>query len=264
MTYRSTLFRLIGGVLTAAAIHAAPAAAQGPSFASYSEADRAAPRLRAPSDPAGARVYQAAMKAQGKRLLVSVDERWLWLLSGRDTLLSIPVAVGMNQDFVYDGKSFRFETPRGIRKVRGKAENPVWTPPDWHYYEKAVRQGLTPVQLVDGDYFELSDGRAIEVRDNVVGRINEFGNWMPWTPGMEMIFDGMIFIPPMQSPQRRVPDALGPRKLDMGDGYLLHGTHLYNSESIGQAVSHGCVRLPNDYLVILYDLVPVGTPVYIF
>ncbi len=60
-----------------------------------------------------------------------------------------------------------------------------------------------------------------------------------------------------------MPDALGPFKLDMGDGYLIHGTHYYNEESIGEAVSHGCVRMNNDDLTRLYRLVPRGTVVEI-
>ena len=67
-----------------------------------------------------------------------------------------------------------------------------------------------------------------------------------------------------RSEQRSVPEALGPFKLDTGDGYLIHGTHIYNEDSVGQAVSHGCVRMNNEDLVKLYPLVPVGTPVFVF
>ena len=61
-----------------------------------------------------------------------------------------------------------------------------------------------------------------------------------------------------------MPDALGPFKLDMGGGYLIHGTHIYNEDSIGAAVSHGCVRMNNDDLDRLYHLVETGVPVFIF
>lgn len=47
-----------------------------------------------------------------------------------------------------------------------------------------------------------------------------------------------------------------------GDGQLgIHGTN--EPASIGQAVSHGCVRVPNDVVRQLVDLVPLGTPVTI-
>jgi L,D-transpeptidase ErfK/SrfK len=66
----------------------------------------------------------------------------------------------------------------------------------------------------------------------------------------------------MNSNQRRVPEVLGTHKLEMGNGYLLHGTN--EEGSIGEAVSHGCVRMYNEDVQRLYALVPVGTPVYIF
>ncbi len=47
-----------------------------------------------------------------------------------------------------------------------------------------------------------------------------------------------------------------------GDGQIgLHGTNA--PESIGQAVSHGCVRLPNELIEVLATQLPLGTPVII-
>lgn len=47
-----------------------------------------------------------------------------------------------------------------------------------------------------------------------------------------------------------------------GDGQIgIHGTN--DPSSIGKAVSHGCVRLPNDVITVLANLVPLGTPVTI-
>lgn len=43
--------------------------------------------------------------------------------------------------------------------------------------------------------------------------------------------------------------------------YGIHGTN--KPWSIGQAVSHGCVRMYNEDAAELYNLVSVGTPVYI-
>jgi hypothetical protein len=237
----------------------------GQSLALLEEGEERAETLRVPTDPDARKIYRTAIAAPGAKILVSIDQRRLWLMNGKDTVVSRPIAVGMNKDFSYDGKSFRFETPRGKRKVLSKSANPYWIPPDWHYYEKAVAMGLIPVPLKQNDLVELSDGSRIEVVDNIIYFVNRF-NAPPheWSAGKEIIFDDMIFIPPMESPQRRVPDALGPRKLDMGDGYMIHGTHIYNEETIGQAVSHGCVRMKNEDVMLLYDKVKVGTPVFIF
>jgi hypothetical protein len=197
------------------------------------------------------------------RIVVSLKQRRLFLVTRRDTLLNAPVAIGMGQDFEFEGKKYHFATPRGRRTVIAKAKDPVWTVPEWHYYEKAVRKGIEVVRLKKDDRVELADGSFIVVTDEHVGRVNQNGFFVPFTPGNEIIFDGRIFVPPLDSPQRRVPDALGPYKLDMGDGYLIHGTHMYNRESIGEAVSHGCVRMNNSDLERLYHMVERGTPVEI-
>lgn len=44
-------------------------------------------------------------------------------------------------------------------------------------------------------------------------------------------------------------------------GYGIHGTN--EPQSIGKAVSHGCIRLTNENVIELYDIVPLGTEVVI-
>ena len=51
-------------------------------------------------------------------------------------------------------------------------------------------------------------------------------------------------------------------RLELGDGYGIHGTD--DPSSIGRAASHGCVRLRNEDIAKLYDMVPVGTAVFIY
>jgi len=227
-----------------------------------SPAPPSAPRV--PSDPEARAIYDRAARDENRRIVISLDDRRLWLVDGADTLFSAAVGIGTGSTFTYNGRTWTFTTPRGQRRIIAKETNPVWTPPDWHYFEKAKYGGLTHVHVERGKTYELSDGSHIEIRGDDVGRVNAYGNFWAFTPGMEIIFDGKIFIPPFGTNQRRVPNALGTRKLDMGDGYLIHGTNPYNSDSVGGAVSHGCVRMRNDEVEKLYSMVPVGTPVYIF
>ena len=42
----------------------------------------------------------------------------------------------------------------------------------------------------------------------------------------------------------------------------IHGTTEPNS--IGRAVSNGCLRMRNEAVMDLYEQVPVGTPVYVY
>ena len=47
-----------------------------------------------------------------------------------------------------------------------------------------------------------------------------------------------------------------------GDGIIgIHGTN--RPASIGEAASLGCVRLPNDVITLIHQMVPIGTPVEI-
>jgi L,D-transpeptidase catalytic domain len=223
------------------------------------------PKPTMPKDVRGQRVLRAANAYRGKmKILVSIDDRWLWLVSGRDTLMSTQIAIGRGEDFEFEGKKFRFETPRSRRRVLKKEEAPRWTVPDWHYMERAHARNLELVRLTKEDKIQLADSSFLMVIGDNVGRLNHYGNFWAFTPGLEIIFDGKVFMPPMGTQQRQVPEALGPYKLDMGDGYLLHGTNIFNEDTIGDAVSHGCVRLTNEDLDRLYHMVPVGTPVFIF
>ncbi len=57
-------------------------------------------------------------------------------------------------------------------------------------------------------------------------------------------------------------NPLGARALYLGySAVRIHGTN--NPKSIGKAVSHGCFRMRNKDIIELYNMVKVGTPVYI-
>jgi hypothetical protein len=253
---RPLLYTAAAGSIMALFAPAVAAAQQAAAAPDAREAGAAAP-----ADPA---VHRAAMAHRGMKILVSINERRLMLMADRDTLLDVAVAVGMGTGFEFEGREYHFETPTGRRRVLAREQNPVWTPPDWHYKERALELGLELVRLADGDRVQLEDGSHIVVQDGQVGRINEFGNFWAFTPGVEIIFDGRIYMPPFGTAQRRIPDALGPYKLDLGNGYLIHGTHMFNEESVGLPVSHGCVRMNNSELDRLYYMVETGTPVFIY
>ena len=222
----------------------------------------ASPKLVAPMPGASATIWQAALKQPGTRIIVSTQGRSLWLMRDTMLLFKAPVAVGRKKRLIWEGKEYDFTTPVGKRKVISKGLDPLWVPPPWHYFEIAQDQSLVPVFLKKTSKITLLDSTRIEVRQNQVGRVNRFGNFWPFTPGKEIIFDGKVFIPPVGTEQRRVPEILGTHKLEMGSGYLIHGTN--EEGSIGEAVSHGCVRMYNEDVAELYALVNVGTPIYIY
>lgn len=92
-------------------------------------------------------------------------------------------------------------------------------------------------------------------------------NWPSWTPTSDMI---------RREPERNrkwaggmpggLDNPLGPRALYLyADGrdtlYRIHGTS--EPQSIGTAVSSGCIRLFNQDIIDLFNRVPVGTPVVV-
>ncbi len=67
---------------------------------------------------------------------------------------------------------------------------------------------------------------------------------------------------PSDPNERLDPEMLGAFAMGFGDNYYIHGT-IYE-RLLGVSVTHGCVRLGSEDLKKLYDMVPIGTPVYIF
>ena len=56
--------------------------------------------------------------------------------------------------------------------------------------------------------------------------------------------------------------GMEPRNENTFQRYIyIHGTN--DENSLGRPASHGCVRMRNREVIDLFDLVPVGTPVWI-
>jgi lipoprotein-anchoring transpeptidase ErfK/SrfK len=177
------------------------------------------------------------------------------------------VATGSGKvlDAVGGESRWKFETPRGRLVVQSKEEDPAWIPPDWHFVEMARKRGLGIVRLNRGQSIAANDGSTITVEGTDMVRKYRDGRIVPIEPGVEgreVVAGGNIVIPPFGTNQRKYKGVLGTHRLNLGDGYALHGTD--QPESIGRSVSHGCVRLRNEDIEMLYQMVPVGTPVFIY
>lgn len=199
-------------------------------------------------------------------LVVSIADHRLWYKQGDQVLFTTQVATGSGKVLEQgaNGNSWKFETPRGRLVVQEKETEPAWVPPDWHFVEAATKRGLGVRHLNRGQSIPLSDGSAITVVGNDVVRRMPDGRILPYEAkeGREIIAGGNIIVPPYGTNQRKYLGVLGTHRLKLGDGYALHGTD--KPESIGKSVSHGCVRLRNEDIETLYQLVPLGTVVYIY
>jgi hypothetical protein len=198
-------------------------------------------------------------------IVVSIDDHRLWYRRAGEVLFTTQVATGSGKTLVKEGGgAYKFDTPRGRLVIRSKEEDPVWVPPDWHFLEQAQKRGLGVARLRPGEAMRMSDGSVIAVSGDDVVQRDAGGREtvLQATDGREIVADGKIVVPPVGTNQRRYKGVLGGRRLNMGDGYALHGTN--QAASIGRSVSHGCVRLRNEDIAKLYDMVAVGTPVFIY
>lgn len=197
-------------------------------------------------------------------IVVSIAEHRLWYRRGDSLLFETEVATGSGKELLADGKRIRFETPRGRLVVQRKEVDPVWVPPDWHYVETARKKGLGVMQLQRGRRIPSPDGSVITVAGNDVVKRYPDGRVVPLEAGegKEIVVRGNIIIPPYGTNQRKYVGVLGTHRLYLGDGYGLHGTD--KPQSIGRSVSHGCVRLRNEDIATLFEMVSPGTPVYIY
>jgi hypothetical protein len=198
-------------------------------------------------------------------IVVSMADHRLWYKQGKEVLFEAPVATGSGKELAGGSNGqWRFETPRGRLVVKAKDENPAWVPPDWHYVEQARKKGLGLIHLSPGQAIPSGDGVITTQNGEVVKRYSngQTVSLGEGKEGHEIVAGGNIVIPPYGTSARRYMGVLGTRRLDLGDGYGIHGTD--EPESIGHSVSHGCVRMRNEDVEKLYPMVAVGTPVYIY
>jgi lipoprotein-anchoring transpeptidase ErfK/SrfK len=114
--------------------------------------------------------------------------------------------------------------------------------------------------------YGIGVGRSQGANFRGTGVVGRKEKWPYWTPTGNM----MAAIPEYRAFARGLPggeeNPLGPRALYLyRDGkdtmFRLHGT--IEPETIGQAVSSGCIRLFNQDIIDLYDRVPVGAQVVV-
>ena len=206
---------------------------------------------------------RVAERATGFRVVVDIGDHRLYVINGADTLRNAPVATASGNTLRYGGKTWKFETPRGVRTVLSKEANPVWMPPEWAYAQIAKDYGLKMRHLARGERVRVRNGTILTTQGDEVGVIQPGETeFVPLVLDEYIVFDNTLFIPPAGTKHRTVAGELGKYRLKLGDGYQIHGTpHL---ASIGTSVTHGCMRLADEDIEWMYNNVPVGTKVYLY
>jgi len=198
-------------------------------------------------------------------VIISLAENRLWIRNAGADVFSTRVASGSGRTLIGAGRNqkYKFDTPRGKLTVLSKETSPAWVPPDWHFVEQAGKRKLGILRMKRGQIIPVADG-VITTRGSELVKRHHDGSLQTLTAsdGRELVAGGRIIIPPGGNNARRYKEVLGTHRLNLGDGYALHGTNAPNT--IGRSVSHGCVRLRNEDIETLYRMIPVGASVYIY
>jgi lipoprotein-anchoring transpeptidase ErfK/SrfK len=218
-------------------------------------------------------------------ILVSTAENTVYVRRGGNVVFKAVCSTGKGTTLIDGGRTMVFDTPAGKFRIVSKEENPVWVPPDWHYIEEARKNGMRIVYLAPGQSLDAASGapaapqresgvwsvlgeapahppaRSLRVKgDTVVETSNGVDRELP--PGAMILAGNTIVIPPINVKQRHFAKVLGGFRLNLGDGYALHGTQ--QTSQLGRSVSHGCVRLGDKDLETLYAMSKVGDEVIIY
>lgn len=218
----------------------------------------------------------------GRTIIVSTAENKLYVRENGQTVYSALCSTGKGTTLAVDGRTMVFDTPIGKLRIKSKEENPKWVPPDWHYIEQARKNGMRVVRLGSGSAIDADTGeparkrdegvwswlgggggssRTLRVKGNTVV-VDEGGSERELPPGQMIVAGDTIVIPPVGTPQRQFDKVLGHYRLNLGDGYAIHGTQ--ETDQLGQSVSHGCVRVGDADIEHLYQISQVGDQVIIY
>jgi lipoprotein-anchoring transpeptidase ErfK/SrfK len=222
----------------------------------------------------------------GQTILVSTTENKLYVRRGGQTVFEAVCSTGKGTTLAVDGKTVVFDTPIGKLHIISKDENPQWVPPDWHYVEEARKNGMRVVHLNPGQSIDTRTGQpatstpdqgvwswfggssttppnpVLKVRGDTVVEAGPDGSERELEPGKTIVAGDAVVIPPVNTKQRHYDKVLGKFRLELGNGYGIHGTD--EPDKLGQSVSHGCVRLGDADIETLYGIANRGDTVIIY
>ena len=206
------------------------------------------------------------------------------ILIGTGILLAIVVIVGATGLLMIDRSGYRYRDPDFSLASKGKTdrlklEKNFTKPPakvyiviDRTHNRLELRKGTTTTlsavcsagsgyRLIERDSSKRKGRQWVFDTPRGIHRVRNKRTDPTWTrPDWDYIEKGEAL--PRRNSDRVETGMLGDYALDLGDGYMIHGT-LYE-RLLGRGVTHGCVRLGKNDLATVYKECPIGTPIYIY
>lgn len=195
----------------------------------------------------------------------AVMTAWKWTYADSDHIrVKIPEAKGKKQTpSSLESRNRQLQdklsslNPKGINIVVDTAANKLYL----RQNEKVLREAK--VSCGSGNILPNPNGKEW-VFDSPRGEYKverKLKSPLWYKPDWAFIEEGKP-IPKKGSPERYEEGVLGDYAMGIGNGFFLHGT-MY-TRMLGRNVTHGCVRIGDEDLKVLYSTVPLGTKVYLY
>jgi L,D-transpeptidase YbiS len=213
--------------------------------------------------------------------------RWIWLVAGSVVIVAALIAFRLSrvdreikpQEVEYLKPAFSTqlsEDPKQARAQIGKARAELTKlKPGKNYIVIDTHANLIYLRSEDAVNFKAvcSTGSGGELVDSTSARKWVFSTPRgvfkvntklvdPWWRKPDWAFIEENEVIPKDESERYDDEMLGEYAMGFGNGYFIHGT-IYQ-RLLGVSVTHGCVRVGDEDLKKLYDMVTGGTPVYVF
>lgn len=222
--------------------------------------------------------------SQGLRKAPGIIQQYRWLFTGIALIIVIPILTRLvvwmtlasnttvihadEKDLESSRHKIRLEMAALDRKLNAK-----WP----RSYYLVINSSANEFQLYRGE--ELIRQDKCSTGSYILLKNGDEQQWMFKTPKGEFRIQHKTISPVWKKPDWAfieeglpVPSAnhhtrfehsvLGDYALSIGDGYLIHGT-LYQ-RFLGLPVTHGCIRLNDENLEMVFNSLQVGSKVYIY
>lgn len=82
------------------------------------------------------KIAHPLLHAAERYIIIRLAENRLYLMEGDRVVWSAPVGTGTGFRLEAAGRSWQFDTPRGVFRVQRKEKDPVWIKPDWAFIKE--------------------------------------------------------------------------------------------------------------------------------